>query len=187
MFVFLFPLQKHLYLVLFVLVQIWTIFIHDSDMISGSWWEEYINSPAHHSKFLILPIPSYVFLPYQESFWSYDHFSSYIIVLPFLSFLLLIPLPQREIFPFSRYPVELVLTISFLAIHHLTFTSNFGQYFVWADKFWNSHREPQDHLDPIHEALRIMREKGLIDEKGNPIEQKEKKKDIWWHPYLASI
>jgi sterol desaturase/sphingolipid hydroxylase (fatty acid hydroxylase superfamily) len=48
-FVFICPMHKQLYLFLFVMVQIWTIFIHDGDMISGSWWEKYINSPAHHT------------------------------------------------------------------------------------------------------------------------------------------
>lgn len=42
-------MHKQLYLFLFVMVQVWTIFIHDGDMISGSWWEKYINSPAHHT------------------------------------------------------------------------------------------------------------------------------------------
>lgn len=48
-FVFICPMHKQLYLFLFVMVQVWTIFIHDGDMISGSWWEKYINSPAHHT------------------------------------------------------------------------------------------------------------------------------------------
>lgn len=33
----------------FVIVNIWTIFIHDSDMISGHWLENIINGPAHHT------------------------------------------------------------------------------------------------------------------------------------------
>ena len=42
-------MHKFTYLFLFVMVQLWTIFIHDGDMITGSWWEKWINSPAHHT------------------------------------------------------------------------------------------------------------------------------------------
>ncbi|KAG5727713.1 hypothetical protein E4T56_gene17159 [Termitomyces sp. T112] len=49
LFVFLFPLHRMLYLVLFVLVNFWTIFIHDSDMITGHALEKVINGPAHHT------------------------------------------------------------------------------------------------------------------------------------------
>jgi Delta7-sterol 5-desaturase len=107
-FVFIFPMQKYLYMVMFILVQIWTILIHDGDMITGHWTEKFINSPAHHT------------------------------------------------------------------LHHMYFTVNYGQYFTWADNYFDSHRAPQPELDPIHEALRVMREKGLVDEKGNPIPQKPK-------------
>ena len=98
-------MHKFAYLGLFVLVQLWTIVIHDADMIHGSWWEKFINSPAHHT------------------------------------------------------------------LHHLYFTCNYGQYFTWADEYFDSHRAPEDHLDPIHESLRMMRKKGLIDEAGNAIPQ----------------
>lgn len=108
-FVFVFPVQKYLYMTLFGLVQIWTIFIHDGDMISGHWLEKYINSPAHHT------------------------------------------------------------------LHHMYFTVNYGQYFTWADSYFDSHRAPAPELDPLHEALRVMREKGLVDESGNPIPEKNKK------------
>ncbi|KAK9419576.1 hypothetical protein SUNI508_07312 [Seiridium unicorne] len=107
-FVFFCPVQKYLYLVMFVLVQVWTILIHDGDMITGHWTEKFINSPAHHT------------------------------------------------------------------LHHMYFTVNYGQYFTWADYYFDSHRAPQPELDPIHEALRVMREKGLVDEKGNAIPQKPK-------------
>lgn len=49
LFVFIFPLQKHLYLVLFVLINFWTILIHDSDMITDHPLENVINGPAHHT------------------------------------------------------------------------------------------------------------------------------------------
>ncbi|PKS13181.1 hypothetical protein jhhlp_000525 [Lomentospora prolificans] len=107
-FVFICPVQKYLYFILFGLVQIWTIFIHDGDMITGHWLEKYINSPAHHT------------------------------------------------------------------LHHMYFTVNYGQYFTWADSYFDSHRPPKPELDPLHDALRVMREKGLVDEKGNPIQQKPK-------------
>ena len=107
-FVFVFPVQKYLYMTLFILVQIWTIFIHDGDMISGHWLEKYINSPAHHT------------------------------------------------------------------LHHIYFTVNYGQYFTWADSYFDSHRPPRPELDPLIEALKVMRAKGLVDEKGNPIQKKKK-------------
>ncbi|KAH8891614.1 lathosterol oxidase [Thozetella sp. PMI_491] len=107
-FVFVFPVQKYLYMVLFILVQLWTIFIHDGDMISGHWLEKFVNSPAHHT------------------------------------------------------------------LHHMYFTVNYGQYFTWADIYFKSNRPPRPELDPLIDALRVMHEKGLVDEKGNPIPQKKK-------------
>lgn len=109
-FVYVFPMHKYLYLVLFVLVQLWTILIHDGDMISGHLLERWINSPAHHT------------------------------------------------------------------LHHLYFTCNYGQYFTWADSYYQSYRPPEPELDPLHDALKMMRKKGLIDEAGNPIKQ-DKKRD----------
>ncbi|KAI0701308.1 hypothetical protein BC835DRAFT_238160 [Cytidiella melzeri] len=49
LFIFLFPLHQKLYLVLFVCVNFWSIFIHDSDMVTGSVFETVINGPAHHT------------------------------------------------------------------------------------------------------------------------------------------
>ena len=107
-FVFICPMHKQLYLFLFVMVHVWTIFIHDGDMISGSWWEKYINSPAHHT------------------------------------------------------------------LHHLYFTCNYGQYFTWADSYYESYRSPEDDLDPLHAAIAVMQKKGLADEHGNVIKQNKK-------------
>lgn len=59
-------------------------------------------------------------------------------------------------------------------LHHIYFTPNLGQYFTWADKFWGTHREPEPHLDPIHEAIKVMQAKGLADADGNVIKQKKK-------------
>ena len=42
-------MQRYLYMILFVAVQIWTILIHDGDMITGHWTEKFLNSPAHHT------------------------------------------------------------------------------------------------------------------------------------------
>jgi len=44
-------MHRYLYLGLFVMVNFWSIFIHDSDMFvsSGSRVEKYINTPAHHT------------------------------------------------------------------------------------------------------------------------------------------
>ncbi|KAG6848264.1 hypothetical protein H0H93_001761 [Arthromyces matolae] len=49
LFIFVFPLHRVLYLVLFVLINFWTIFIHDSDMVTGHVFEKVINGPAHHT------------------------------------------------------------------------------------------------------------------------------------------
>ncbi|KAG8686938.1 c-5 sterol desaturase [Ceratobasidium sp. 423] len=49
LFIFLFPLQRWVYLGLFVAVNLWTIFIHDSDMITGNTLINVINGPAHHT------------------------------------------------------------------------------------------------------------------------------------------
>ena len=100
-------MQRHLYLVLFAAVQMWTVFIHDGDMISDHWLQKYLSSPAHHT------------------------------------------------------------------LHHMYFTVNYGQYFNYADYYFGSHRDPQPDADPIHDAIKAMRAKGLVDEHGNPI-SKEK-------------
>ncbi|KAF8972110.1 fatty acid hydroxylase [Flammula alnicola] len=49
LFIFIFPLHRVLYLTLFVLVNFWSIFIHDSDMVTGHIFEKAINGPAHHT------------------------------------------------------------------------------------------------------------------------------------------
>jgi len=49
LFIFIFPLHRLLYLVLFLAVNFWSIFIHDSDMITGHPLEKVINGPAHHT------------------------------------------------------------------------------------------------------------------------------------------
>ncbi|KAF9237661.1 C5-sterol desaturase [Melanogaster broomeanus] len=49
LFIFIFPLHRWLYLALFVFVNFWSIFIHDSDMITGHPLEHVINGPAHHT------------------------------------------------------------------------------------------------------------------------------------------
>jgi len=49
--VFLFPMQRHLYLALFAAVNVWSVFIHDSDMFisPNSQVEKFVNTPAHHT------------------------------------------------------------------------------------------------------------------------------------------
>jgi len=49
LFIFIFPIHRVLYVALFVIVNFWTIFIHDSDMITGHIFEKAINGPAHHT------------------------------------------------------------------------------------------------------------------------------------------
>ncbi|KAH8100932.1 hypothetical protein BXZ70DRAFT_936610 [Cristinia sonorae] len=85
-FIHVFPLHKKLYLALFTFVNFWTIFIHDSDMITGHPLESIINGPAHHT------------------------------------------------------------------LHHLYFTVNYGQYFTFADRTYNSYRQPAKELDPLLEV-----------------------------------
>lgn len=48
-FVYLVPVHKYVFIGLFVIVNLWTIFIHDSDMICDSPLENYINGPSHHT------------------------------------------------------------------------------------------------------------------------------------------
>ncbi|KAN0073584.1 hypothetical protein V8E55_012191 [Tylopilus felleus] len=49
LFVFLFPLHRGLYLGLFVLLNLWAIFIHDSEMLTGHPLQHIINGPSHHT------------------------------------------------------------------------------------------------------------------------------------------
>jgi lathosterol oxidase len=60
-------------------------------------------------------------------------------------------------------------------LHHLYFTCNYGQYFTWADKAFDSHRDPCPELDPLVASLKAMKAKGLIDQDSNPIPDKAKK------------
>jgi lathosterol oxidase len=60
-------------------------------------------------------------------------------------------------------------------LHHLLFRDNLGQYFVWCDKIFGTHREPEPHLDPIHDAIKAMQAKGLADADGNVIAQPKQK------------
>jgi len=48
-FIYIFPLHGKLYLALFVIINFWTIFIHDSDMVTDHPLEKIINGPAHHT------------------------------------------------------------------------------------------------------------------------------------------
>ncbi|CAE7133802.1 unnamed protein product [Rhizoctonia solani] len=49
LFIFLFPLQRWVYIGLFVVINCWAIFIHDSDMVTGNTFIHVINGPAHHT------------------------------------------------------------------------------------------------------------------------------------------
>lgn len=86
-FIFMFPFHKMLHLGLFLFVNLWTILIHDSDMIVDHPLEKVINGPAHHT------------------------------------------------------------------LHHLYFTCNYGQYFTWADRYWDSYRHPAKGDDPLLAVL----------------------------------
>lgn len=60
-------------------------------------------------------------------------------------------------------------------LHHLYFTCNYGQYFTWADKTFDSHRDPIPELDPIHASIKAMHAKGLVDKDGNAVSESEKR------------
>ncbi|KAN0077946.1 hypothetical protein V8E55_010025, partial [Tylopilus felleus] len=49
LFIFLFPLHQGLYLGLFVLLNLWAIFIHDSEMFTGHLLQHIINGASHHT------------------------------------------------------------------------------------------------------------------------------------------
>ncbi|GMK58137.1 hypothetical protein CspeluHIS016_0501690 [Cutaneotrichosporon spelunceum] len=57
-------------------------------------------------------------------------------------------------------------------LHHIYFTVNYGQYFTWADKTFDSHRDPRPELDPIHDSIAAMRAKGLAED-GTPLKKTE--------------
>ncbi|GAA6010016.1 hypothetical protein JCM10207_007520 [Rhodosporidiobolus poonsookiae] len=46
---YMFPIHKYLFIGLFSFVNLWSIFIHDSDMLCDHPLEHYINGPAHHT------------------------------------------------------------------------------------------------------------------------------------------
>ncbi|PWN53438.1 putative sterol delta 5,6-desaturase [Violaceomyces palustris] len=48
-FPFIFPLHRFIFMGLFVFVNLWSILIHDSDMICNSPLEKVINGPSHHT------------------------------------------------------------------------------------------------------------------------------------------
>jgi len=48
-FPFLFPVHRVWFLILFVGVNLWSVFIHDSEMLTDNPLEEYINGPSHHT------------------------------------------------------------------------------------------------------------------------------------------
>ncbi|GAA5889540.1 hypothetical protein JCM6882_007063 [Rhodosporidiobolus microsporus] len=92
---YLFPLHKYLFIGLFSFVNLWSIFIHDSDMLCDHPLEHYINGPAHHT------------------------------------------------------------------LHHIYFTCNYGQYFTWGDKVFNSFRVPAKGDDPMIAVLAAIEKKKL--------------------------
>jgi len=49
LFVFVFPFQKHLYLLMFVLVNVWTVSIHDGDYRVPEMLDSVVNGAQHHT------------------------------------------------------------------------------------------------------------------------------------------
>ena len=41
-------------------------------------------------------------------------------------------------------------------LHHLYFTCNYGQYFTWADKYWDSYRQPAKGDDPLLAVIGML-------------------------------
>ncbi|KAF8623615.1 hypothetical protein AX17_007318 [Amanita inopinata Kibby_2008] len=60
----------------------------------------------------------------------------------------------------TGHPLEKVINgPAHHTLHHLYFTVNYGQYFTWADRFGNSYRQPESHLDPLLEIQGVSSEK----------------------------
>ncbi|BGO92593.1 hypothetical protein NBRC10512_000588 [Rhodotorula toruloides] len=94
---YLFPIHKYMFIGLFSFVNLWSIFIHDSDMLCDHPLEHYVNGPAHHT------------------------------------------------------------------LHHIYFTCNYGQYFVWADKYFGSFRVPAKGDDPLIAVLAAIEKKKILE------------------------
>lgn len=70
---YLFPIHKYQFMALFSFVNLWSIFIHDSDMICDHPLEHYINGPAHHTLHHI-----YFTCNYGQYFtWADKYFGSF--------------------------------------------------------------------------------------------------------------
>ncbi|EQC27046.1 lathosterol oxidase [Saprolegnia diclina VS20] len=70
-FIFLMPLQKVVYLGLFVLVNFWTISIHDGDFVMDKmpwWFEKIVNGAAHHTDHHL-----FFTVNYGQYFTLWDH------------------------------------------------------------------------------------------------------------------
>ncbi|KAH8922506.1 hypothetical protein BT69DRAFT_1220188 [Atractiella rhizophila] len=70
-FVYVFPLNKFLFIGLFIFVNVWSILIHDSDMISDHPAEYYINGPAHHTLHHMYFTVNYgQYFTWADRYWS---------------------------------------------------------------------------------------------------------------------
>lgn len=70
---YMFPIHKYQFMALFSFVNLWSIFIHDSDMICDHPLEHYINGPAHHTLHHI-----YFTCNYGQYFtWADKYFGSF--------------------------------------------------------------------------------------------------------------
>lgn len=49
LFPFFFPFHKYLYLGMFIIVQLWTVSIHDCNFLTPAWLENYVNGAEHHT------------------------------------------------------------------------------------------------------------------------------------------
>lgn len=49
MFIFIFPMHKLTYLLSFVMIQMWTVFIHDHYYVIPETWDYYVNGSKHHT------------------------------------------------------------------------------------------------------------------------------------------
>jgi len=89
---YLVPIQRHLYLGMFAFINLWSILIHDSDMITGHPLENVINGPAHHTLHHLYFVCNYG----QYFTWADKAGGSYRHPLKELDPMLEIPAEQRD-------------------------------------------------------------------------------------------
>ncbi|CAJ0924757.1 7627_t:CDS:2 [Entrophospora sp. SA101] len=152
LFIYIFPLQKYIYIVSFVFVNLWTVMIHDGTFINGA---------AHHALHHL-----YFNYNYGQYFTIWDKIGNSH------------RLPGEEQYDINKRKDGKIwqkqakeVDVSFVfvnlwtvmihdgtfingaahhALHHLYFNYNYGQYFTIWDKIGNSHRLPGEEQYDIN-------------------------------------